>query len=78
MAGPYDELLALSRGRAPECAVTRALEAMKPEDAQAIRKGMDDPTITIPAIARFMAQRGHVMSTPTVRRHQRRDCRCPR
>lgn len=78
MAEPYDELLALSRGRAPECALTRALEAMKAEDAQAIRKGLDDPSITIPAIARFMAQRGYVLSLPTVRRHQRRDCRCPR
>ncbi|GAA5070980.1 hypothetical protein [Streptomyces similanensis] len=68
--------------RGPQCSVGALLDAVGPNDADALRGALDNDRVTARAIADVLSRHGDPITAYTVARHRRRGdsngCRCPR
>lgn len=64
----------------PSCPVTRAVEALGPEDGEKLRRLVDETAIAAEKIAAAMRRNGLVLGDGAIRRHRKRladgECLC--
>lgn len=59
------------------CSIGLILDALDDRDRTALETALDDPAVRPTSLARVLRSHGYQMSEHTIRRHRRRDCRCP-
>lgn len=62
----------------PVCGFKTLYNTLTEEDQVDLEEAMADPTIQGSAIERALRQRGHTITSTTLRRHRRGDCSCGR
>jgi DNA-directed RNA polymerase specialized sigma54-like protein len=64
------------------CAVAEIIKTLKPEEAKALNKALDDPELSPTNLAKILTQNGYNISRQTINRHRNRTtsaegCKCP-
>lgn len=63
--------------KGPQCTVATLLSVADPEVVDLLTRAMSNPYAPSTMIARAMHDKGHQVSTHSIQRHRRRECRCP-
>lgn len=74
--GFADEVSALQHGRGAVCTVGEYLGGLDKDDLDEITVVMRDDKYTSTAIAKALSGRGFKVSSTTLMRHRRGDCKC--
>jgi hypothetical protein len=61
--------------KGPKCSVCTLIADLPTDDATALLAAFDDPSFTSAAITRALKAEGHDLSTCTILRHRKRECR---
>ena len=64
------------------CAVAEIIKTLKPEEAKALNKALDDPDSSPTNLALILNKNGYKISRQTINRHRNRNtnaegCKCP-
>jgi hypothetical protein len=64
------------------CAVAEIIKTLKPEEAKALNKAIDDPDSSPTNLALILTKNGYTISRQTINRHRNRNthaegCKCP-
>lgn len=64
------------------CAVAEIIKTLKPEEAKALNKALDDPDSSPTNLALILTNNGYTISRQTINRHRNRNtnaegCKCP-
>lgn len=74
-----NEIAVINNARyVPVCGYQTLLDSLDKPDQVDLETAMSDPTIQGSAIERALRQRGHSITSTTLRRHRRGDCCCGR
>lgn len=76
-----DDLANVRRKKAI-CSVAEIIKTLKPEEAKALNKALDDPDASPTNLALVLTQNGYNISRQTINRHRNRHtslegCKCP-
>lgn len=58
------------------CSVSKVIEVMPPEEAEALRTAFGDATIDSMTIEVWIGRKGHTLRRHTISRHRRGECTC--
>jgi hypothetical protein len=64
------------------CAIAEIIKTLKPEEAKALNKALDDPETSPTNLAKILSMNGYTVSRQTINRHRNRNtnaegCKCP-
>jgi hypothetical protein len=71
------DIEAQEKPKGSPCSIPAIEAVLSPEDAADLEAALASPEISGTAIARALDGRGIKVSSSTIQRHRRRECRCP-
>ena len=71
------DIEAAGRATGPKCTIALILADLPPEDAEDLQTAIATERYTGNAIERALKARGYTVTSNSVLRHRRGDCRCP-